>query len=247
MAQTYPNIEFVIGDGSSTDGTLDILRRYDGDISYWHSERDKKPEDAFNKMVPLTHGKYVGVLLADDWLDENFVANSVKALEEKGADFVFGDVDLHDEKQFLYRRRGNPGFARTIRYEVSFNTPSWSLKRSIFDDIGLFKLVNVSPEYDLLLRAHLAGYKGAHDPEVVYNFQFGGNSSDHVYLGYQEVREMAIANGGSRFLAWIYYLRRIGIHRSRTLLEAAFPEKFMLKLRRARRAYIDRKFMDGHS
>jgi len=239
--QTYPNIEYVIGDGASTDGTLDILRRYDRDITYWHSEKDRKPEDAFNKMVPQTSGKYVAVLLGDDWLDENFAAESVRALEAGNLDFVFGDVDLYENEGLLYRRRGNPRFARTLRYEVSFNTPSWSVRRSIFDDIGLFKMVNVSPEYDWLLRAHLAGYKGAHDPSIVYNFRFGGNSSVHAFLGYREVREMAIANGGNRIVAWMHYLRWAIRHEARVALETFVPADLMLRLRRLRRNFLDRQ------
>ena len=236
--QTYPNIEFIVGDGASTDGTLDFLRRYDSAITYWHSERDKKPEDAFNKMVPHAHGKYVGVLLADDWLEPDFVTQSVRALNERDADYVFGEVDLYEEGKFLYRRRGRSDFTRTIRYEVSFNTPSWSLKREIFNTVGLFKLVNVSPEYDLMLRAHLAGFKGAYDPAIVYNFSFGGNSSEHSFLGYREVREMAIANGGNVGLAWYYYLRRSLRHRLRQILERFLPEDLMLGIRRWRRRII---------
>lgn len=240
IAQSYPNIEFVIGDGASTDGTLEILRHYDRSITYWHSEKDRKPEDAFNKMVPHTSGKYVTVVLADDWLAPDFVEESVRALEVSGADYAFGDVNLYDNDAFLYRRGGNPDFARTLRYEVSFNTPSWTVRRSIFDVIGLFKLVNVSPEYDWMLRAHLAGYVGIYDPKIVYNFRFGGNSSAHVYLGYKEVRAMAIANGANPLMAWVYYLRRRGMHQLRGVLEAVISNDTMLTMRRWRRSLMDR-------
>ena len=240
-SQQYPNIEYLIADGRSTDGTVEILRRYDRVISHWVSEPDLGSCDAMNKMISQASGEYVSVLLADDWLADDYVEISMKAFDRSGADYVFGDVNLYQGDSFLYRRGGNPDFARTLRYAMSINTPGWTMRRSIFEAIGLFKLVEVSPEYDWMLRAHLAGYKGIYDPEIVYYFRFGGNSTVHAVRGLAEVRQIAISQGVNSLLAWIHFLRNAGRYKLRVALERVLPEKLMLKLRRWRRAYIDQK------
>ena len=66
LNQTYPNIEYIIIDGGSTDGTLDIIKKYEDKISYWVSEPDKGIYDAMNKGIVKANGDYLFFLGADD-------------------------------------------------------------------------------------------------------------------------------------------------------------------------------------
>jgi len=66
--QTYPNVEYIIIDGGSTDGTLDIIKKYEDYIDYWVSEKDKGIYDAMNKGILVSNGKYLLFLNADDFL-----------------------------------------------------------------------------------------------------------------------------------------------------------------------------------
>ena len=69
QAQTYPNVEHIVLDGASTDGTLDLIRRYADRIDYFVSEPDKGLYDAINKAIPLARGQIICVLNSDDWLE----------------------------------------------------------------------------------------------------------------------------------------------------------------------------------
>ena len=76
--QTYDNVEHIILDGASTDGTLDIIRKYAGKIDYFASEPDKGLYDAINKAIPLSRGDMICVLNSDDWLHPDSAAIAAK-------------------------------------------------------------------------------------------------------------------------------------------------------------------------
>lgn len=74
--QTYDNVEYIIVDGGSKDGTLDIIKKYEDEIDYWQSEPDKGIYDAMNKGIRLATGDYICLLNADDWF-ENYACERV--------------------------------------------------------------------------------------------------------------------------------------------------------------------------
>jgi glycosyltransferase involved in cell wall biosynthesis len=74
LDQNYANIEYIIVDGGSTDGTLEILKRYNDKIDYWVSERDKGIYFAMNKGISFAKGELIGILNADDFYLEGAVA-----------------------------------------------------------------------------------------------------------------------------------------------------------------------------
>src|SRR4051812_43794117 len=72
-SQTYPNIEFIVIDGGSTDGSVEIIRRHEHRIRYWVSEPDKGIYDALNKGIRASTGDWVCVLGSDDFLYDEHV------------------------------------------------------------------------------------------------------------------------------------------------------------------------------
>jgi glycosyltransferase involved in cell wall biosynthesis len=73
LSQTYEDIECIIIDGGSTDGTVDIIKKYQDKIHYWVSEKDRGISDAFNKGLVVSSGDYINFQGADDYLLENNV------------------------------------------------------------------------------------------------------------------------------------------------------------------------------
>lgn len=90
-AQTYKHVEYVIVDGASTDGTLELLEEYGGQIDHWVSESDKGIYDAMNKGVSMAKGKWVIFMNAGDCFADNHVLENVFSVPRQ-ADVIYGDV-----------------------------------------------------------------------------------------------------------------------------------------------------------
>jgi glycosyltransferase involved in cell wall biosynthesis len=103
--QNYKNIEYIIIDGVSTDGTLDIIKKYEEYIDYWVSEPDEGIYDAMNKGIGLANGEFINFMNADDWfVDTKFktVNNYIKFLEYfYGKDWKIPKVDCHAKSNKL--------------------------------------------------------------------------------------------------------------------------------------------------
>lgn len=98
--QTYQNIEHLIIDGASTDGTLELLQKYEkkGWIKCY-SEPDEGMCDAMNKGIRKASGEYVAILNSDDFYTKNAIELSVKALLENNADYSYATTDMISRKR----------------------------------------------------------------------------------------------------------------------------------------------------
>lgn len=99
LSQDYENIEYIIIDGASTDGSLEIIREYENLLSYWESVPDKGQTDAINKGFAKAKGKYLAWLNSDDIYLPGAVAEAVEYLEDHPGDgMVYGDCTFIDAK-----------------------------------------------------------------------------------------------------------------------------------------------------
>ena len=105
VEQDYPNIEYIIIDGGSTDGTLDVIKKYEDRIAYWVSEPDKGIYDAMNKGLSAATGDYIYYLGADDCLyDTAVISKIVSCLKsEVEPDVLCGAVDPVYRIEKVYR------------------------------------------------------------------------------------------------------------------------------------------------
>jgi len=235
LAQTYPNVEHVVIDGASSDGTVEVIRGYAERLAYWQSEPDRGISDAFNKGVAAARGDCIGLLNADDWLEREQIERAVAALERSGADFVFGDLLYHDAAGgTLFRIRGDAHYARAIaRGMPDVNHPTLLARREVYERVGGFDPeLRFAMDYDWLLRAHRAGFSGIYAPDVVGHMTLAG-VSDRDYLGaLGEVRQIAIAHGEPAARAWPLYLYRVAKGTAQRALRRAAPAGVYEALRR---------------
>jgi glycosyltransferase involved in cell wall biosynthesis len=161
FAQSYPNLEIIVMDGVSTDGTLDILRSY-GDKLIWKSERDHGQTQAINKGMRLATGEIVGFLNSDDYLLPGALFSIAAAFSHPNVLWVSGDYEIVDGagkpiQSFvaLYKR-----FLRLFssRWLLSFTNyivqPSTFWRRELASQIGEFdESLNYVMDYDFWMRA----------------------------------------------------------------------------------------------
>ncbi len=96
-AQTYPNIEYIVLDGGSTDGTVDVIKSNLDRIDRWRSARDGGLYEALNEGVRQARGEFVQFVHSDDWLEPRQIEHAVEMATVSHADFVHGDLMLHLE------------------------------------------------------------------------------------------------------------------------------------------------------
>ena len=235
LEQTYRPIEYIIIDGASTDGTTEILRRYGSALAFWRSEPDAGISDAFNKGLGVARGVFIGFANADDWLESRQVALAVAALERTGADFVFGDLIYHAPGgRPVHRVGGDPDYARLIdRRMPEVNHPTLLARRTIFDQIGGFdRRYRCAMDYDWLLRAHQAGFRGAYAPRLVGHMSLSGRSDTDFLRALGEVRMISVRHGRPRSIAWSAYLFRLAKGSLQRLSARLLPRPAHVWLRR---------------
>lgn len=99
LAQDYPDIEYIVVDGASTDGSLEIIREYEGRIARIVSEPDHGMYEAINKGIRLATGDIIGLLHSDDFFYDNHVLSRVvERMEQTGAEFLYGNGLFVDGK-----------------------------------------------------------------------------------------------------------------------------------------------------
>ena len=86
LSQSYPLVEYIIVDGNSNDGTVDVIRKYEQSISFWLSEPDKGIYDAMNKGIDAATGELIGFINADDFYADGAVEAIAKRYIETNAD-----------------------------------------------------------------------------------------------------------------------------------------------------------------
>ncbi|NOU47304.1 MAG: glycosyltransferase [Bacteroidales bacterium] len=179
--QSYSNIEYIIIDGGSTDGTLDIIRKYDDKIDFWISEPDHGLYDAMNKGINHSAGSIIGLINSDDCLNPGIAEKIAKCFSSNPEiGFTYGAVDLIRETGLVYGRT-NP-FPATMMYgkslkEMPFAHPSCFIAKRVYDQIGLYDLTfPLGADYDLILRMIENGFKGIDLNESVSKFRDGGKS-----------------------------------------------------------------------
>ncbi len=179
--QTYPNINFVVIDGQSDDGTVEIIKKYADYIDYWSSEPDLGIYDAMNKGILHAEGEYIYFLGADDCLIDLNVLDRVAKLLKQDIDIFCGRAwGIDDDMSYLQRVMG-----RSYSREDIFSG-EMSPHQGMFVKTALLKQMKfnigylIAADYDFFLKSLLLGSKIEYSDEIIAFYSLSGQSSQAV-------------------------------------------------------------------
>jgi len=204
--QTYDAVEYIIIDGGSTDGTLDIIKKYDSWIDYWVSEPDSGISDAFNKGIVTSSGDLIGMINADDWYDPcavEVVVNNFRSIicfSYAGCTYVSNN----GRTKYIPPIKN---YSRQIRkYMPHLHHPTIFVKREIYFKIGLFeKKYKYAMDYSFLLRLYLEGFIGTPLFRNIVYMRTGGVSDKMYWNTRKEVYHISHSHGLPKPIAQFFY------------------------------------------
>lgn len=175
--QTYSNVEYIIIDGGSTDGTLDIIKKYENQIDYWISEKDSGIYDAMNKGIKTASGEIIAFLNADDRYELSAIENVAQLfINDNSIDFIYGDLNIIDSKSNVIAKfYGN---ISVWKRTMPFGHPTLFVKSSIIKKILFDTRYKVIADYDFILKLMLLKYKYKNSKKIIANFRTEGISEN---------------------------------------------------------------------
>jgi glycosyltransferase involved in cell wall biosynthesis len=184
--QEYGNVEHLVIDGGSTDGSVDLLRSYSARPGWahlrWISERDRGQSDALNKGFRMATGDVIGWLNSDDMYLPQCLKNVSDALRgNPGADILYGDYTFVDEVGYTTQLRREISFSKFVLFHTHVNFLQSSgavfLARRVID-LGHFvdETYHYAMDYEYFLRLAVCGFSFRHVPELLGAFRWHGDS-----------------------------------------------------------------------
>jgi glycosyltransferase involved in cell wall biosynthesis len=157
LSQTYKNIEYIVIDGASTDGTLEIIKGYGDRITKFISEKDKGIYDAMNKGLNLATGDIIGILNSDDfYINKHVIEQIVQEFKEKNVESIYADlVYIHSKNPDKIVRYYDSSYFDIQKFAYGWMPahPTFFVKKEIYEKYGIFKIdYKIAADFELLVR-----------------------------------------------------------------------------------------------
>ncbi len=187
LGQTYLDIDYIVVDGGSTDGTIDIIKQYEprfGSRLRWISEPDHGIYDAMNKGIRMAKGDVIGILNSDDFFSSDDILSTV-ASNIAGVDAVYADIhfvrpdDLGRSVRYYSSKRFRPW---AIRFGYMPAHPSFYVRRYVYERYGLYSLdYKIASDFDMMVRLFCRHHiKTRYIEKDFVTMRTGGISTSHL-------------------------------------------------------------------
>ncbi len=181
LGQTYPNVEYLIIDACSSDGTIDIVGQYEGAVDYFISEPDRGLYHAMNKGLELASGDFILVLNSDDWYDVSAIEQLVRAKRYAGTSFVSALAQAVDQDgRHVSVMRSMP-FDDSVRLRMPLRHETMLISAAVYNRVGNYdESFPIIADYDLAVRMFDAGYTHYEVPRPLLYFRNTGVSNTNM-------------------------------------------------------------------
>ena len=203
LDQTYKDIEYIIIDGASTDGSIETIKSYGDKITKFVSEPDKGLYDAMNKGIKLATGDVIGILNSDDfYIDEFVIERVVREFEKKQVDSVYADlVYVNPENLDKIVRYYDSSHFNPQRFAYGWMPahPTFFVKRKAYEKYGVFRTdLKIAADFDILVRflyIHKISY--SYIKEILVKMRTGGVSTsfNSIWINNIETLRVCRDNG----------------------------------------------------
>ena len=181
QSQSYGNIEHVIVDGASTDGTRAMIETYAAKYPNvrWISEKDDGIYNAINKGIRMATGDIIGFLHSDDIFNSSDSIEQIAAAFETGnVDVVYGDLQYCRAGKVVRKWNSNSFNPRSLKYGWMPPHPTVYVRREVYEQVGPYdEWFRISADYDMMLRIFKSNYTTHYIPSILVSMETGGASN----------------------------------------------------------------------
>lgn len=212
LSQNYSNIEYIIIDGCSTDGTLDVIENYEPKFKARFKsfkllvEKDKGIADAWNKGLKLAKGDVIFFLNSDDWISSDTVTKASKRLTLSRKEITYGICNRVDEQKNYLESFQKKFFKHRVFWDFGFSFTTCFCTKEVYDKIGGFNTdYKIGIDTDFLLRCLKNNVKFIKGNQEVF-MRIGGVSTKFREKAQKEYKKALLKNGYPKLLVNLVHL-----------------------------------------
>ena len=228
LEQTYSNIEYIVIDGASTDGTIDTLNKYDHQLACWISEPDRGLYDAMNKGIDLATGDYINFMNTGDvFYRPDTVESVIKSLNEND-DLIYGHCRMIYDQHFSVVWK--TGRVADLWKGMIFRHQSLFAKASICKKLHFDTTFKIGADFAFIFSCFQGGYRFRSIDMVISTITLGGLSDINLTYALQENRR-AVLGSVPTLKVKLYYFFLIYLTRLKSSIKLILPGAVLRTMR----------------
>jgi glycosyltransferase involved in cell wall biosynthesis len=205
LSQDYENIEYIIVDGGSSDGTVEKIKLHDDKIDYWVSRPDNGIYDAMNNGIALSKGELIGYLNSDDYYEPGSIKQVITAYLDAGCRGIYfgNSYVVQEDLNLRYISIGKS----SLWHGLGFKHQAMFVHRHIHDQIGMYSTAyKIASDYDLVMNAVLKGVKLVHIDKILVNYSNMGVSGMNQFATLCEIGKIVRHYHGSLSIPYFVFV-----------------------------------------